>query len=396
MPTTMPIGGSSRARKASTPCGSAWWRGPGRPPQSRSGASDHTPTSASSSTTFSSRVSIARKAISTFVTGLPRPVAATFSAAAGASVGAGSGRDSTPAASAAATIAESTAAPTRSMPSGPFRRRRRLAGAQAGGRAQQQDAAQAAADRGLGQRHVDGVRDAPRRGRATARRRRSPPPRRRSRARRSSRPPAQDQRRAPASQVVERFIRRSSLPAGGRSLRRQHGARDELGHRRPGQQHEQPDADQLERAAQAPRLRQQPEHHEAEAEVVRLGERVQSRQRIGETQQSDGARRERRTRPPTRRRSSRCRAQISSALRRARSSPSPRGRPFLTNAMEAKVASSASGQRDVDCCGHAGHRAEQQQRRDAAGPDQLRRHHAVGVCPVRAGCGPAPAPASPG
>ena len=61
---------------------------------------------------------MARKAISTLVTGLPRPVAAMFAATAGASVGAGSGRASTPAASAAATIVASTAAPTRSIPSG--------------------------------------------------------------------------------------------------------------------------------------------------------------------------------------------------------------------------------------------------------------------------------------
>ena len=72
-----------------------------------------------------------------------------------------------------------------------------------------------------------------------------------------------------------------------RSLAR--GARDELGDRRAGQQHEQPDADQLEPAAQASCQRQQAEHHETEAEVVRLGERVQSRQRIGEAQQPDGA-----------------------------------------------------------------------------------------------------------
>ena len=51
-------------------------RGPAMPPQLPSAASDHTPMTASNSTTFSSRVSSARKAIRTAVTGLPSSVAA--------------------------------------------------------------------------------------------------------------------------------------------------------------------------------------------------------------------------------------------------------------------------------------------------------------------------------
>ena len=54
-----------RALRASRPSGA------GAPPQNRSGASDQTPTTASTSTTFSSNVSKERKAISTAVTGLP-------------------------------------------------------------------------------------------------------------------------------------------------------------------------------------------------------------------------------------------------------------------------------------------------------------------------------------
>ena len=75
----------------------------------------------------------------------------------------------------------------------------------------------------------------------------------------------------------------------GRSRSRARGARNELGDRRAGQQHEKPDADQLEPVAQASCLRQQPEHHETQPEIVRLGERVQSRQRIGKAKQADGA-----------------------------------------------------------------------------------------------------------
>ena len=56
---------------------------------------------------------MARKAISTFVTALPMPVAPAFAAASGASVGAGSGKYRTAAASIAATIAERSAATAR-------------------------------------------------------------------------------------------------------------------------------------------------------------------------------------------------------------------------------------------------------------------------------------------
>ena len=162
------------------------------------------------------------------------------------------------------------------------------------------------------------------------------------------------------------------------AVARQRGACDELGDRCAGQQHEQPDADQLEPAAQTSCLRQQPQHHETQAEVVRLGECVQSRQRIGETEQPDGAREkeegarrdggdrhdvERKAHPPS----------FGSRL-------SPRmALPFLTKAMEAKVASSATVSATSTAARHAGHRAEQQQCRDPARSDQLRRHHAVGL-----------------
>ncbi len=114
----MPTGASSWAINVSTPSGSAWWRGPGKPPQTRSGASDQMPTSASNSTTISRSVSIARYAIRTAVTGFPRPVAAMFAAACGASVGAGSGNSSTIAASPAATTVQSAAAASRRIAPG--------------------------------------------------------------------------------------------------------------------------------------------------------------------------------------------------------------------------------------------------------------------------------------
>src|SRR5262249_25502364 len=89
-----------------------------------------------------------------------------------------------------------------------------------------------------------------------------------------------------ADAIVMWAVRRGALRARVATLAarsaRQRGARNELGDRRPRRQHEQPDADQLEAAAQAPGLRQEPEHHQTEADVVRFSERVQSGQRIGE------------------------------------------------------------------------------------------------------------------
>ena len=139
MPTRIPNGGSSRARNASTPSGSSRCGSPGRPPQKRSGASDQMPTSASSSTTVSSSVSIARYAIRTAVTGLPRPVSARCAAARGASVGAGVGRQQHNRRRAPPRRAASTsAAATRSVRTGASRPCRPLGAAQAGGRGDQQ------------------------------------------------------------------------------------------------------------------------------------------------------------------------------------------------------------------------------------------------------------------
>ena len=78
-----------------------------------SGPSDHTPTSANTSTIASSSVSIARNASSTAVIGLPTPVTAMLATVCGASVGAGSGSVSTHSASVAVTAAAPAAATTR-------------------------------------------------------------------------------------------------------------------------------------------------------------------------------------------------------------------------------------------------------------------------------------------
>ena len=69
-------------------------------------------------------------------------------------------------------------------------------------------------------------------------------------------------------------------------------ARNQLPGIGAGQQHEQPDRDQLEPVQHAVDLRQQAEHDQSEAQVVGLGERMQARQRVGKAQQADRAREE--------------------------------------------------------------------------------------------------------
>ena len=82
-------------------------------------------------------------------------------------------------------------------------------------------------------------------------------------------------------------------------------------------------------------LREQPEHDEAEAEIVGLGQRVQARERVGKAQKADRAGQEK-----ERAGSNRDVASSSSVI----AHPWFRvgERPVLTNAMDAKVASSAS------------------------------------------------------
>jgi hypothetical protein len=68
------------------------------------------------------------------------------------------------------------------------------------------------------------------------------------------------------------------------------GARNELGNRGPRKQHEQPDADELESSAETACPRQQPQDYETQPEIVRFGERVQTRQSIREAEQTHGTR----------------------------------------------------------------------------------------------------------
>ena len=315
-------------------------------------------------------VSIARKAISTFVTGLPRPVAAAFSAAAGASVGAGSGRNSTRPRAPPRPIAREHRGQQAQDRAGTFRRRRHLAGAQAGRRAEQQRAGQAAADRGLRQRHVGGTETHP-----------------------------DEREQQPVGDEADdrgEGLARGDRPDGDANtthrqadLERQRGGHGCGPSRRAALAMSWTTSPRP--AARAARRQtsfsapsspsacgNKPEHHEAEAEIVGLGQRVQARQRIGKAQQADragekeeGAGRDRDDRQDVER-DAHPPSVVSGASRSQREAPSSRRRSRRKR--RAAPERSATSNR-----GHPGHRCPQQQCRNAAGADQLRRHHAVGV-----------------
>jgi len=70
------------------------------------------------------------------------------------------------------------------------------------------------------------------------------------------------------------------------------GVGNQLGNAGSGHQGEEPDTNQLQRGKQPFRLKQQAEHHQAEAEVVCLGQCVQSAKCIREPEQPDCPRQE--------------------------------------------------------------------------------------------------------
>ena len=177
------------------------------------------------------------------MTGLPRPVAPTFATAAARERRRRMGQGEHAGRERRRDRRRQRRSRRGARRSGPLGRRPRLGDPQAGRRTEQQDAGQAAADGGLGERHVDGVEAHPDerqqqavgdesddRGEGVAG---------------DDRPDGdgQDQHR---QTHVDRWhhVRRRRLVAP-------RGARDELGDRGAGQQDQQPDADELERRRRA-------------------------------------------------------------------------------------------------------------------------------------------------
>ena len=294
---------------------------------------------------------MARKAINTFVTGLPRPVAAALSAAAGASVGAGSGRNSTLAASAAATVAESTAASSAQVAAGTFDRHRLLAGSQARRRAEQQRAGQAAADRGLGQCHVRGAETHPHECEQQA-----------------VGDEAGDRGEGLAS--GDRPDRDAQHDGGEHDLDRQRDGHGDGPSRRaayamswetvaPASSTRSQTQTSLRPSRRLPACGNSPSTTRPSAEIVGLGERMQSRQRIGKAKQPDGAgeKEESAGRDGGDRHDVEC--ECSSALRRSGTIRLQAGGPLLDEGNGGERGKECEGQCDVDCCGHATHRAKQ-------------------------------------
>src|SRR5580704_15316799 len=177
-------------------------------------------------------------------------------------------------------------------------------------------------------------RGVPRRVRPAVRKQRSRPSPNKSRA------PLWSRYRGPAPRRPARS--RRSLRYSFCCFALSRGARDQLRDRRACEQHEQPDADQLQPVAQAPCLREQSEYDETEAEIVRFGERVQTRQCVGKAKQANGAgqKKERTRRYCRNRHHVACEAHLFSSVDRG-PSVSRMESPFLTNAMDANVARSA-------------------------------------------------------
>ena len=166
---------------------------------------------------------------------------------------------------------------------------------------------------------------------------------------------------------------------------------------RAGQQHEQPDRDQLERVRSAPATcGSRPEHDQAEAEIVRLGQRVQAGQRVGEAQQPDRAGEEEED-------AGRDRDDREDVERELIDPPLPRGAPAADERLDEGDASEGGEQRqhqrDVDRAGGGRRRrraaAARRCRRCRAAappscgrrrpgprstPDQAERHHRQDEC----------------
>ncbi len=121
---------------------------------------------------------------------------------------------------------------------------------------------------------------------------------------------------------------------------------------------------------------QEAKHDEAEPEIIRLGQRVQTTERIGKAQQADGARKEEEDAGADRGDAEEVNDETD---RRSATSGASAGATLLTKAAEAKAASSASPRAtsSTPCAPVA--TAIRRSEADFPGADELRRHQAIGV-----------------
>ena len=223
---------------------------------------------------------MARKASSTPVIGLPTSVAARLAATSCASDGAGTGSASTQTASAAVTAMAASAASDVDCAAGPLGPRRGFRVAQARGGADQQRAGQAAADRGLGQRHVDAVEPHPHQRQQQAIGKEAGHRGERARAttiQSAERDDQQRERRRPADIMVASRRRRCARAISCDATAPERSTSSQT-------------TTSLHRGEHAVDARQQAQDHQPQAQVVGLGQRVQPRERIREAQQARGSR----------------------------------------------------------------------------------------------------------
>ena len=140
--------------------------------------------------------------------------------------------------------------------------------------------------------------------------------------------------------------------------------------------HQRPNGHELERGEQAFGARQETEHDEAESEIVRLGQRVQTTECIGEAQQADGAGKEEKDAGADRDNAEEVNDKNSSAIRDVWSL---RRRGAVDEGGGSEGREQRKPKRNIFDPLRARGPGDEKQRTDSPGADELRRHQAIGV-----------------
>ena len=140
--------------------------------------------------------------------------------------------------------------------------------------------------------------------------------------------------------------------------------------------HERPNGDELERGERAFGTRQEAKHDEAETEIVRLGQRVQTAERIGKAQQADRTGKEEEDAGADRDNTEEVNDKNSSAIRDVWSL---RRRGAVDEGGGSEGRKQRKPKRDILDPMRACGRSNQEQRTNSPGADELRRHQAIGV-----------------
>ena len=140
---------------------------------------------------------------------------------------------------------------------------------------------------------------------------------------------------------------------------------------------EGPDGDEPQRVEQASRARQEPKHDEAETEIVRLGQRMQAGERIGEAQEPDRAGEKEERARADRGEAEKVERETHPSLALQRFGAVRLGAVDEGDRGEGREKRKA--ERDVLDAGDRRRRRDQEERSDAAGAEELDGHHPVEV-----------------